>query len=63
MGVTLGLIFREGHRLRVFESWLLRKIFEPNRGQLTGEWEKLLNKEIRDMYSSPIIIIRVIKSR
>jgi hypothetical protein len=46
----------------VFENRVLRRIFEPKRGEETGEWRKLHNEELRDLYSSPSII-RIIKSR
>jgi hypothetical protein len=46
----------------VFENRVLRKIFGPKREEVTGEWRKLRNEELRDMYSSPSII-RIIKSR
>jgi hypothetical protein len=46
----------------VFENRVLRKIFGPNRDEVTGEWRKLHNEELRDLYSSPRII-RIIKSR
>jgi hypothetical protein len=45
-----------------FENRVLRRIFGPKRDEVTGEWRKLLNKELRDLYSSPNII-RIIKSR
>jgi len=48
--------------LRMFESRVLRGIFELMRDEVTGEWRKLHNKELKDMYSSPNII-RVIKMR
>jgi hypothetical protein len=41
---------------------VLRRIFGPNRDEVTGEWRKLHNEELRDLYSSPSII-RIIKSR
>jgi hypothetical protein len=41
---------------------VLRGIFWPERDEETGEWRKLHNEELNDLYSSPIII-RVIKSR
>jgi hypothetical protein len=41
---------------------LLRRIFGPKRDEVTGEWRKLHNEELHDMYSSPTIL-RVIKSR
>jgi hypothetical protein len=53
---------REEHRLRVFENRVLRSIFGPKRDEVTGEWRKLHNEELRDLYSSPSII-RIIKSR
>jgi hypothetical protein len=53
---------REKHRLRVFENRVLRRIFGPKRDEVMGEWRKLHNKELHDLYSSPNII-RIIKSR
>jgi hypothetical protein len=44
----------------VFENRVLRKIFGPKRDEVTGEWRKLHNEELRDSYSSPSII-RIIK--
>jgi hypothetical protein len=46
----------------VFENRVLRRIFGPKRDEVTGEWRKLHNKELRDLYSAPSII-RIIKSR
>ena len=51
-----------GHRLRVFENRVLRRIFGPKTDGVTGEWRKLHNVELNDLYSSPNIV-RVIKSR
>jgi hypothetical protein len=51
-----------GIRLRVFECRVLRKIFGPKREEVTKEWGKRHNEELRDRYSSPNIV-RVIKSR
>jgi hypothetical protein len=53
---------REEHRLRVFENRVLRKVFGPKRDEVTGEWRKLHNKELNDLYSLPNIV-RVVKSR
>jgi hypothetical protein len=59
---TWSLTLGEEHRLRVFENRVLRRIFGPKRDEVTGEWRKLHNEEIHDLYSSPSII-RIIKSR
>jgi len=40
----------------------LRRIFGPRRDEVKGEWRRLHNKELNDLYSSPNIV-RVIKSR
>jgi hypothetical protein len=40
----------------------LRRIFGPRRDEVTGEWRKLQNEELSDLYSSPNIV-RVIESR
>jgi hypothetical protein len=48
----------------VFENRVLRRIFGPKRDEATGEWSKLHNEELRDLYSSSsTCIIRIIKSR
>jgi hypothetical protein len=59
---TWSLTLREEHRLRALENRVLRKIFGPKRDEVTGEWRKLHNKELRDLYSS-LSIIRIIESR
>jgi hypothetical protein len=50
------------YRLRVFENRVLRRIIGPKRDEVTGEWRRLHNEELNDLYSSSNII-RVIKSR
>jgi len=49
-------------KLRVFENRVLRKIFGPRRDEVTGEWRRLHNEELNDLYSSPNVV-RVVKSR
>jgi hypothetical protein len=57
---TWSPTFREGYRLKVFGNRVLRRIFGLKRYEVTGEWRKLHNEELRDLYSSPSII-RTIK--
>ena len=59
---TWLLTLREERKLRVFENMGLRRIFGPRRDEVTGEWRRLHNEELNDLYSSPNIV-RVIKSR
>jgi hypothetical protein len=59
---TWSLTLREEQRLRVFENRVLRRIFGPKGDEATGEWRRLHNEELNDLYSSPNVI-RVIKSR
>jgi hypothetical protein len=53
---------REERKLRVFENGVLRRMFGPKRDEVTGEWRKLHNEKLHDLYCSPSIV-RVIKSR
>jgi hypothetical protein len=53
---------KEEHRLRVYENRVLRRIFGPKRDEVTGEWRKLHNKKLHDLYTLPSII-RIIKSQ
>ena len=59
---TWSLILREERRLRVSENTVLRKVSGPKRDEMTGEWRKLHNVELNDLYSLPNIV-RVVKSR
>ena len=59
---TWSLTLREGRKLRVFENRVLRRIFGPRKDEITGEWRRLHNEELNDLYSLPNTV-RVIKSR
>ena len=58
---TWSLLLREERRLSVFENRVLRRTFGPKRDGVTGEWRKLHNEELNDLYCSPSTV-RVIKS-
>ena len=51
-----SLTLREERRLRVFENRVLRRIFGPKRNEVTGNWRKLHNEELNDLYCSPNIV-------
>jgi len=53
---------REERKLKVFENMVLRRIFGPRSDEVTGEWRRLHNEELNDLYFLPKIV-RVIKSR
>ena len=57
---TWSLTLGEERKLRVFENMVLRRIFGPRRDEVTGEWWRLHNEELNDLYCSPNIV-RVIK--
>jgi hypothetical protein len=59
---TWSLTLREENKMRVFENRVLRRIFGPKRDEVTGEWRKMHNGELHNLYSS-LHIIRQIKSR
>jgi len=59
---TWSQTLREKRRLRVFENRVLRGIFGSKRDEVTGEWRKLHNEELNDLYCSPNIFW-IIKSR
>jgi hypothetical protein len=59
---TSSLTLREERRLRVFKNMVLRREFGPRRDRVAGEWRKLQNEELNDLYCSTSIV-RVIKSR
>jgi hypothetical protein len=47
---TWSVTLREEYRLRVFENRVLRRIFGPKRDEVTGEWRRLHNEELNDLY-------------
>jgi len=53
---TWSLTLREESRLRVFENKVLRRIFGARRDEVTGDWMRLHNEELNDLYSSPNIV-------
>jgi len=59
---TWSLTLREVRRLRLFENRVLQKVFAPKWDEVTGEWRKLHDEELNDLYSLPNIV-RVVKSR
>jgi hypothetical protein len=56
---TWSLTLREEHRLRLLDNRVLMRMFEPKRDEVTGEWRKLRNEELHNLYSSPDIIRQV----
>ena len=59
---TWSLTLREERRLTVFENRVLRRVFGPKRGEVRGEWRKLHNEELSDLYALSNIV-REVKSR
>jgi hypothetical protein len=58
----LSLILREECGLKVLKNRELRKMFGRNRGEVTGEWRKLCNEKLHNLYSS-LNVIKMMKSR
>ena len=58
---TWSLVLRYEHGLRVSENRVLRRVFDSKRDEVTGEWRKLHNEELNDLYWSHNIV-RVTKS-
>ena len=58
---TRSLTLKEESKLRVFQHRVWRKTFGTKRGEVTGEWRKLHDEELNDLFSPTIV--RVIKSR
>ena len=59
---TWSLTLKVERKLRLFENMVLRRIFGPRMDVVTGEWRRLHNVNLNDLFSSPYIV-RVIKSR
>jgi len=59
---TWSLILREERWLKVIENRVLRRVFGPKRDEITGEWRKLHNEELSDLYSLHNLV-GVVKSR
>jgi len=59
---TWSLTLQDKRKLRLMENMVLRRIFGPRRDEVKGEWRRLHNEELNDLYCSPNIV-RVIKSR
>jgi hypothetical protein len=53
---TWSLTLKEEHRLRVFDIRVLRRIFGPKREEVAGDWRRLHNEELHNLYTSPNII-------
>jgi len=59
---TWSITLKEEIRLRVFEKWVLERIFGSKRDEITGERRLLHNEDLNVLYTSPNIF-RVIKTR
>ena len=56
-----SLTLKEEKKLQVFENEILRKILDSKRDEQTGEWRKLHNAELRNLYKN-VTIINMLKS-
>jgi len=57
------LTLREERKLTVFENMVLRRIFGPRKDEVTGEWRRMHNEELNNLYSSPNIVWMIISRR
>jgi hypothetical protein len=53
---TLSFKLREERGLRVFENWMLRRIFGPKKNKETWDWRKLHNEKLTDLHSLSHVI-------
>jgi len=53
---TLSLTLREEHRLKVFENRVMRRMFGPKREEVAGDWRRLHNEELCNLFASPNIV-------
>jgi hypothetical protein len=53
---TWSVTLREEHRLRVFETSVLRRIFGPKREEVIRDWGRLHNEDLHNLYTSPILL-------
>jgi hypothetical protein len=59
---TWSLTLREEHRLRVSENRVLKRIFGPKREEVAGDWGRVHNEDLCNLFALPIFI-RLMKSR
>jgi hypothetical protein len=57
--ITILRVFKEEHRLKVFENRILMRIFGPKWNEVTGVLRKLHNEELHNLYSPPIVITMI----
>ena len=56
---TWSLTLREERSLKVFENMVLRRVFGPKSDRVTGEWRKLHNEDLNDLFFSPNVIRKI----
>jgi hypothetical protein len=53
------MALRKGHRVKAFENRMLWRIFGPKRDGVTGDWRKLHNEELHNLYSLPNVNYKI----